>query len=64
LEVYRGEEKAADDTNEGATNPTEEMQEIDLILEAQTASFWRLSRAHDLVEERRLDFVQRTPPPA
>jgi hypothetical protein len=28
LEAYRGEEKAADDVDKGATNPTEETQEI------------------------------------
>ena len=31
LEVYRGEEKGADDVDEGATDPTKEAQEIDLI---------------------------------
>jgi len=28
LEVYRGEEKGADDVDEGATDPTKEAQEV------------------------------------
>jgi hypothetical protein len=49
LEAYRGEEKGADDVDEGATDPTEETQEIrsDISMFSRIRETWKFARNED-----------------